>query len=145
MSVTLPNQNVAGCLSAQDLGAGKTTARAQDTGGSGVASVVFKIYDTLAPSTAVGGSSIPGGQINGNSVDGNWTNNNAFPTGAMTSGDQYFITATGTDVASNVGTSPSPPTILPFKYSANGCFAPYLQTTGGDVHTNGNLNAPGGP
>lgn len=53
--------------------------------------------------------------------------------------DTYSFTVTATDKAGNTNTSCATPTYTIYDVS------PWIQTTGGDVHSNTRINLPGGP
>ncbi len=74
-------------------------------------------------------------QISGSSYGAN------VPSSYFTDGQTYGVSVMATDNAGNVSGWSASQTFS----TSTSCVAPYLQTQGGDVHSNTQINTPGGP
>lgn len=103
---------------------------------TGVASVNFLLTELGGQSTSFSASNTPAGSSN-------WQYNFNPPPPQMVLGQDYRLEAQATD--QDIPPNTSTPYLLgEFSYSLT-CSLPWIQTFGGDVHSNGTINTPGGP
>ncbi|MBI4040098.1 hypothetical protein HY389_01955 [Candidatus Daviesbacteria bacterium] len=98
---------------------------------SGVKRVSWSLTSSQGQVVAQGNAVLVSGSANA----GYW-NISLTPPGI----DTYLLSATAYDNDNNI----SAPSTISFSY-ANFCGKPYIQTNQGDVHSNQNINIPGGP
>lgn len=103
---------------------------------SGVGSVNFLLTELGGQSTSFSATNTPSGSSN-------WQYNFNPPPPQMVLGQDYRLEATATDQDDPPNTS-TPYLLGEFSYSST-CSLPWIQTFGGDVHSNGTINTPGGP
>lgn len=103
---------------------------------SGVASVNFLLTELGGQSTSFSAANTPSGSSN-------WQYNFNPPPPQMVLERKYRLEAQATDNDTPANTS-APFLLGEFSYS-NSCLLPWIQTVGGDVHSNGTINTPGGP
>lgn len=103
---------------------------------SGVASVNLLLTELGGQSTSFSATNTPSGSSN-------WQYNFNPPPPQLVLGRNYRLEATATDSDSPPNTS-TPYLLGEFSYS-NSCLLPWIRTFGGDVHSNGTINTPGGP
>lgn len=108
------------------------------SGASGIKSVNFYVIDTSNGYSQ--SAAIPGTY---NSSTNYWQTPLTSVNPALITGHLYYVIVQATDNNNNSAYAASPSG--KFDYDKNTCVKPFLQTTTGDDHINGSLNAPGGP